>query len=299
MPKQNGWTVTAELQEAAKHKKLENLSAAADGASREAYAIDFLSKHLTIPFVVFRQGFASGESGLVEGLPTDHGIEPALADLRLERVHQKHPAQVHIEVSGTSKLVRHSDAIFIKVEKLRQQQRTGDKKFFVIVYDQYQPETGPVRRQPVLVRVPEGELDLTGDVAGRYNDRRGVHTRVIGGQQMLALPASSPWVMSAERFVEEVEQALNAAHYRHLTEQQQDADRKVHSLLQTDESRLDVLNKRYMKARVALTLRGMQIAELLEEDRILLALRGALNNDDVVAEYRSAVGSLKRQVNKR
>lgn len=275
---------------AALAKKEANYKAAAAGAAREARTVAYIRKYTDLPLVAISQGFAAGESGKIAGLPTDHGIEPALADIRLERVHQKHPAHVHIEVSGTSFGVGEKDHLFVKVEKLRQQERTGDDKLIMLVMDKFRDKLGNVGPKAIMLHVPKGALDLSGDVSQRYNDPKGIHTRVVQGQLMLALPPDTKFRLTREQFILHIETALNKGRYDKMTPEQKEADRAFHAALQADKPKLGRLNGRYMQERAQMTLRGGAIAKLDGIEQAKLRSLGALNHDALVREYRQAVG---------
>lgn len=275
---------------AALAKKELNVKTAAAGAAREARTVAFVRKHTDLPIVAISQGFAAGESGKVAGLPTDHGIEPALADIRLERVHQNHPAHVHIEVSGTNAKMNERSHLYVKVEKLRQQERTGDNKLIMLVMEQFSDKLGNIGPKAVMLHVPKGSLDLSGDVSQRYNDPKGIHTCVIQGQLMLAFPPDTKFRLTREQFISHIETALNKGRFDKMTPEQQAADREFHAKLQADKPKLGQLNANYMQERAQMTLRGGAIAKLDGIEQAKLRGMGALNDKNVVQEYRQAVG---------
>lgn len=288
------WTVGQDhLVEKANAKKLANAAAQADGAQREARTIAYIRKHTDLPFVVFNQGFASGESGFVPGMPHEKNIEPALADLRLERVYQNNPAHVHIEVSGTSAHLRPSDHLFIKLEKLRQHQRTGDDKLFMLVYDKMQQPDGRFAAKAVPLAVPADAFDLSGTIADlqkRYPDQTGVHVRQIQGQWMLALPPDTPFRLTKDQFIERIERALNRSYFDRLDPAQRALDHAFHGTLQQDTAQLEVLNARYLQQRAALTLPDNKVVVLNTVQQGLLNKLGALNAPELVNGYRKIVG---------
>lgn len=288
----------ADLVAKATEKKLANAKAQEDGAKREARTLVYICKHTDLPFVAFNQGFASGESGFVEGMPHEKGIEPALSDLRLERVYQERPAHVHIEVSGTSFTVGAKDHLYIKLEKLRQQQRTGDEKLFMLVLDKFRDENGRIAPKAVPLAIPKEAFDLSGNVRARYNDPNGLHVRTVAGQEMLALPHDTPYRLTKDQFIERVEKALNRPHFDRLDDTRKQADRDFHAGVQQDEKRMTAMNQQYIKERGALTMPGNQVVVLNQTNQERLNKIGALNAPDVVADYRKAIGWPPRERSK-
>lgn len=285
----------------AQSKKSANVGEAEAGALREARTVAYITKNTALPMVAFNQGFAAGESGRVEGLPTDKGIEPALSDIRLERVGQANPAHVHIEVSGTSFSVKSTDHFYVKAEKLRQQARSGDDKLVMLVYDKFRTESGQTKAEAIMLRVPRedlkpgGALDVSGtarELQARFPENsKGVQARYVKGQLMICLPHTTEYRMTRPQFIAHIEKALGRDHFDKLTPAQQTADREFHAKLQADKPLLTALNDGYLKERSALTLAGGKVATLDNLRQIMLRRIGSLNSREISANYEKTVGA--------
>ncbi len=261
----------------------------AEAEARQARVVAYIRRHTDLPCVAFAQGFAAEATGRVEGLPHEQGIEPALADLRLERVYQHRPAHVHIEVSGTGAYIPEGAPLFVKVEKLQQQQRTGDDKLIMLVYDKF-AESGRVGAKGIALAIPANAFDFSGDFRARYSDPKGYHIASVRGQLMLALPPTTEYRLTPRQFVAHIERSLNRAHYDRLSPEQRSADAEFHAALEADVTRRHELDRSYLDQRAQLTLAGNRVRPLDQREQQQLAKLGALNADAVVREYRAAIG---------
>lgn len=281
--------------------KATNAGKAYERSQYEQRTIDFIKKHSDLPMVAFAQGFAAGESGVVKGLPTDFGIEPALADIRLERIHQKNPAQVHIEVTGTNAPMYKNSEFYIKIEKLHQQIRTNDNKLFMCVYPQFR-ENGTTKSKAVMIRIPTkdlksgGALDITGsasELRKRYPDDKsgpgGCRIRTVDGQLMLTMPSNTRYRLTREEFIGHIEKSLNRAHYDGLSPEKKAADAAFHNRLSEHKEQLKELNDEYIKQRGALTLAGNRVNVLSDAEKQQLNKIAVLNRPELVSAYRNEV----------
>lgn len=293
--------------DSATEKKAMNWGAAQDRAEQETKTVEFIKSKTDLPFVAFEQGFAAGQKGFVKGLPSDEGIEPALADIRLERVHQNHPTHVHIEVTGSDFKMRPYHDINIKMEKLKQQARTDDDKLFVCAYPNYTDKDGKTESKTFYVRIPTkdlkpgGALDISGtaeELKQRYpqdkSGAEGCSTTMSKGQFMLTLPQKSKYIISADEFIKHIEGSLNRAHYDRLTPEQKEADKAFHDKLDKDEPTKKALNKEYIKERGAITLKDGIVGTVTGLDALKLRKIAVMNKPNIVKDYREAVGNFPK-----
>lgn len=291
----------------AEEKKALNVGAAQDRAGEEKATVDFIKSKTDLPFVAFEQGFAAGQKGFVKGLPSDEGIEPALADIRLERVHQSQPTHVHIEVTGSQFPMRPWHDIDIKLEKLKQQARTGDDKLFACTYPNYTNRAGEKEPKTFYIRIPTqdlkpgGVLDISGtaeELNQRYTKGKsgtgGYGTKMSKGQLMFTLPQNSKYVISADEFVKHIEGSLNRAHYDRLTPEQKETDKAFHDKLDNDEFTKKALNREYIKERGAITLKDGRVGPVAGLDQLKLRKIAVMNKPNIVKDYREAVGNFPR-----
>jgi hypothetical protein len=297
---ENSYSISnSTLYESAMNKKNDNVREAEAGSVREARTIAYIRKHSSLPLVAFNQGFAAGKSEVVSGLPSDAGIEPALSDIRLERVHQNHPSHVHIEVTGTSYAVKSTDHIYVKAEKLRQQLRSGDDKLIMCVFDKYSEQGKAPAPKAIMLHVPLAELKTGGklDISGtakQLSERfpphgAGIQSKYVKGQLMICLPADSEFKQTREQFINHIERALNTEHFSRLTPEQKEADRVFHDKLQADKATLDRLNDGYLKERAQLTLKDGVVSTLGGLEQQKLKKIGSLNKPEIIYNYKKAV----------
>jgi len=263
---------TEAQREAARVIKALNLDTAREGAKREALVVSRICQLMPCPAVVFRQGFAAGEDGAVEGLATDHGIEPSLADYRIGRIGAE--SSVHLEISGSDAWIRGGDWLYVRIEKVRQQQRTGDNKLYALHYSSY-------GRQERLfyIRFPEGAIDLLGsltDIRARYAGRADLDFRRIKGQAMVGIRPNSPYVLSEAAALGHIAQSLKSPLLAELSPVECEADRRFHEDLQADEEACERITADYLADRAKWTLNKHEALELDEATRQKLAKRGAL-----------------------
>jgi hypothetical protein len=263
------------------------------GASHEIAAAAYVRSLITLPVVLFNQGFASGATGYVAGLPLENGAEPALADLRIERalgrpVFTDATGHAHIEISGSTSstfTMPHHAERYIKLEKLKQGQRSGDDKYYLLVYPRYRFPDGHVAQHIAILAIPPDALAPGGALEH-------VRTKTLRGQVMACIPAGSQFELTEPEFVARIEHALNRAHYDTLTPEQQSRDRDWHAALQRDTLRIACLNADYLTRRSAITLPGGRVArELSPTQRDELQRLGALNTADVIADYTDCIDS--------
>lgn len=299
MPATNAltWTATPEAQAAAREKKAANVATAKEGAARERYVVERLKKRITVPCVIFTQGYAADDETERKGeLPTDAGYEPSIADYRIERVHKDVPARVHMEVTGSSsKYMRVGMHFWIRIEKLKQSQRTGDFKLYALHYDNFGFGNGRVEPWTAFFRIPSGAFNLEGtvaDIEARYNDRRGVHVRWQGKQAYLALPYTTEYRITESQAVAEIERVLNKEWFdAKLDDEAKAADEAWHALLQADTERLAAMNLDFMARRMKLTWRDNAVQTLTAAEQAVLQGIGALNTDAMLKSYCAAINA--------
>ncbi|MCB4359592.1 hypothetical protein [Quatrionicoccus australiensis] len=296
MPALN-WTATPEAQAAAREKKAANVGAAKEGAARERHVVERLKKRINVPCVIFTQGYAADDETERKGeLPTDAGYEPSIADYRIERVHKDVPARVHVEVTGSSsKYMKVGMHFWIRIEKLKQSQRTGDTKYYALHYDNFGFGNGRVEPWTAYFHVPADAFDLSGtvaDIEARYNDRRGVHVRWSNQQAFLALPYDTEYRITETQVVADIERILNKAWFdAKLDAETQAADAAWHALLQADAAKLEALNLDFMARRMKLTWRDNAVQTLNAAEQKTLQAIGSLNTPDLLKSYVAAINA--------